>query len=503
MAKARDFTAKSVGDELDGARSTTLDRAVQCAEFTIPYVFREEGSTANDDLAREYVQGYGAKLVNHLVGKFALSILPPSQPFYRLSPTQEALNAIAQDDANAKFEIEKIMAQLEEGILRYINKSRFRGSLYPALRIAMITGDSLIEKIDDKFRVLNMRNYVIKRDAVGNIIQLVVKETLNKEAVPEDIRSLLGEEDEIVDLYTMVYLEEGKYIMFQEIKDTDVIGSESEFDNITDRFISVRWSKIDGEDYGRGYVEEYLGTLTSLNTQLKVINESAVVSAKTIVTVNPNGITKYKDFVKAKNGDAIIGVPTDIGLVRTDKAIDLQSSYSLIQDYKRELSEAFLISGASIRDAERVTAHEVQLVASELEASFGGIYTAIAEDIQIPIIESAMDTLDIDGGDDIDIIITAGVEALGRNVEMSKINTLIQELSMLAQLVGQEQVAGTINVGAITTAMVTNSGVASKDFLYSKQQQDINTMAQKQEAMMQPAIAGGMQQVGQNVAGQV
>jgi hypothetical protein len=114
----------------------------------------------------------------------------------------------------------------------------------------------------------------------------------------------------------------------------------------------------------------------------------------------------------------------------------------------------------------------------------------------MPLIENAMKTLKIDGGDDIDIIVTAGVEALGRNIELSKINSLIQELGMLGQLVGQEAVAKTVNVAAMTSAMVANSGVASKNFLYSKPQMDQAEMAVREEAIGKEALAPAMQQLG-------
>ena len=290
--------------ELSKERGPTFDRAELCSELTVPYLFREEGSTAADDLTRNYVQGFGAKLVNHLVGKFALSILPPSQPFYRLSATEEAMAKIAQGDENAQHEIEKILSIKEESILRYINKSKFRVSLYPALRIAMVTGDSLIEKIDDnRFRVLNMKNYVIKRDPAGKILEIIIKESLPFESVPEDIQSTIKEEDkkDNIEIYTTVFIKDGKYTRQQEINDEVVGGSETTLKKLSKTYISIRWNEVDGEDYGRSFVEENLGTFIALEKQLKVLNESAVVSSKTVYTVNPNGMTKYKDFVDAKN----------------------------------------------------------------------------------------------------------------------------------------------------------------------------------------------------------
>lgn len=496
-----EITAKERFSTLNSNRGSTIDRAVLCSELTIPYLFMEEGSSAQDDLSREYVQGFGAKLVNNLVGKFALTILPPSQPFYRFSATDEALQAVSQDNQSAKTEIEKILGQKEEAVLKYINKSKFREALYPALRYSVVTGDSLVEILnEDKFRVFNMKNYVIKRDSSGNIIEMHIMEMIDKDAIPDDIGYTpdANSQDEEVELYTSMKLVEGKYEFSQEVGDT--VFNETNYDNFTDRFISLPFNLILGEDYGRSYVEEHLGTFISLNKNLKVIVESGIVNAKTLFTVNPNGMTKYKDFVKAKNGDAIIGNEADIGVVRTNKFNDLQITYSMVQDYKKELSEAFLMGSNAIRDAERVTAREIQMIANELETSFGGLYTYLSSSVQFPLINLALSRLKIKFDKDVDVIITAGVEALGRNVELNKINGMIQELVMFSNLVGQEQVVQRINASNVISSIVANSGVASKGFIYTDEEVNANIANQRQEAIAGKMLDGGLPQAGQNIA---
>lgn len=492
------FGAKEKFETLDGDRSSTLDRAVQCAEYTVPYLFREDSATQSDDLVREYVQGFGAKLVNHLVGKFALAVLPPSQPFYRLVPSPEAMATITDGDGKKKTEVEKIMSQKEDEVLRYINKSKFRKSLYPALKLAMVTGDALIEKNeDDTFRVFNMRSYVIKRDYAGRIVLLILKEMLKNDTLPEDLREADDpESDEEIELFTVVQMVDGKYMMHQEM-DGEVVGEEDEFEKITDRFISVRWNVVDGEDYGRGLVEEYLGTFTDLNVQMKVLTKSAVVGSKTVFMLNPNGITKYKDYKEASNGDIIIGKEGDISVPQVNKNFDLVATRELVSELKKELAEAFLMGSAAIRDAERVTAHEVQLVASELESAFGGIYTSIAEDIQMPLVQTAIDSVDSDlDTDDVEIVIVTGVEALGRNVELQKIRGMIAELGNLAQLVGLEEVADSVNVSNISAAIVNNSGVAGKEFLYTEEQKTERVNARKTEQLAQQAALQGAGEIG-------
>jgi hypothetical protein len=500
-------------DKFSSQKSSTLDRAENCAKVTIPSLFMEDGSSSQDDLKVGYAQGFGATLVKHLVGKFAMSILPANQSFYRLSAGNKAMEELTQGDAKARQAVEHILVQVEDGIMRYINNTNFRTSLYPALRLACVTGESIVEKLDGQnkykvhnsgnYKVHNLRNYVVKRDFAGNVLHLLFKEKLVFDTVPEEIQGFLDdkEEDETIDLYTHIYMNEGKYNFYQEVEGNKF--KEGTLKELTDRFIFVRWNVIDGEDYARGMVEDYYESFVNLEKQMKVLVENAVVAGKTVFTVNPNGMTRLKDYVGARHGDVIIGNETDIGTVKTNKHVDLQLTYNLVQDIKKELSTSFLLSGSSIRDAERVTAQEVQLIATENESAFGGIYTSIASDIQMPLVRNAIKELKIEGMDGIDIIITSGIEALGRNVEQMKTARLVQDLSMLAQLVGQESIVSTINVEAMVNSMVINSGVGNKGFTYSIAEQEANAKAKAQESMAQQAMNPALAQAGQNYANQM
>ena len=58
--------------------------------------------------------------------------------------------------------------------------------------------------------------------------------------------------------------------------------------------------RVDGEDYGRSYVEEYLGDLVSLEGLTKAIVEGASASAKTLFMVSPNGTTRAKALAESE-----------------------------------------------------------------------------------------------------------------------------------------------------------------------------------------------------------
>lgn len=500
MADEEIIKLKETYSSLDGKRSAIISRAEDYAKLTIPSVFLSNTSSANDKLPLEMVSGFGAKLVNHLTGKFAISILPPSQPFFRLLPIQEVAEEIAQGDEEKLYELEQFVANKEDKVLKSINNSGFRKSLYPALRTAMITGDALIEKIDDKrsskYRVFNMNHYVIERDGAGNITKMIIKETVVKDTLPEDIRNEVKEssDDKDIELYTGCILQDdGNYRLVQEL-DGKLVGEDSimkpeEFES---RFISLRWNKVDGEDYGRGYVEEHSQTFISLNKFLKIVFQSGAISAKTLFLVNPNGFTKVRDLNKASNGQYVVGSENDVGVLRTDKSSELTTVYNSIQDFKRELSEGFLLGSSAVRNAERVTAQEIQMIAGELEASFGGVYTTIADDIQMPLIQNALKDIGKDNKSDniykdVEIVITAGLESLGRSIELNKLNGFMEELSMVEKMFGGEVISEKVDVGNLIKAIVLNSGIANRNLIKSSSQAEADKQATQQQEVQNQA----------------
>lgn len=486
-------------------RTPFTDRAEEQALVSIPYVFVEDGHTSKDYLNRNYTQGFIAQLVNNLVGKLALTILPPSQPFFSLLPSHEALATIMGGDTidqDKLFIIQKKLSIKEDSAMRYINKSNFRKSLYPALRQAVVNGSCMVEKIDDdKYKVINLRNYVTDRDYSGTIVEMIIEEQLNYETLPEEFKSKVEDDkkDEIVKLYTSVKLnEEGVYVMTSELFGEQV-GEEQTFKEFTDRFIDITWNRIDDEDYGRAFIEDHMGTIIALEKLTKVVYEGIAESVRIIKLVDPNGTTKYEEFVEANHGDAIIGRDTDITTVQSGKNQDLMVAKQMIDEMKQELSRSFLMTGASVRDSERTTAREVDLIAQEAEATLGGFYTHIADSIQRTLAKQGLASVDVKDTEDIDVVITTGLQALGRSVEMNNIYKMIEGIQTLGSVVGQEGLAKLLNANAILSNIVINSGVASKEFMYSPTQIATMEANAKQEMLAQQALMSGMQSAGQTV----
>lgn len=129
--------------------------------------------------------------------------------------------------------------------------------------------------------------------------------------------------------------------------------------------------KVDGESYGRSFVEEYLGDLQNLDAQSEAIRNYSAITSHIIYLVNPMGVTQVRRVAKAKSGEFVPGRSEDIEALQTNKLNDMSVTKSYIDGLEQRLNFIFLLNSAVQRNAERVTAEEIRYVAGELEDTLG------------------------------------------------------------------------------------------------------------------------------------
>ncbi|WP_238841784.1 portal protein, partial [Xylella fastidiosa] len=161
--------------------------------------------------------------------------------------------------------------------MNYIESNSYRVTLFECLKQLIVAGNALLylpepEGSYNPMKLYRLSSYVVQRDAYGNVLQIVTRDQIAFGALPEDVRSAVeksgGEKkmDEMVDVYTHVYLDEesGDYLKYEEVEDVEIDGSDATYPTDAMPYIPVRMVRIDGESYGRSYCEEYLGDLRSL-----------------------------------------------------------------------------------------------------------------------------------------------------------------------------------------------------------------------------------------------
>jgi len=477
----------SLYSELETPRKTYLDRARDAAELTIPTLVPPEGHSYSTIYTTPY-QGIGARGVNNLAAKLLLTLFPPNAPFFRLMVDQFRLKKMGGDE-KVKTEIEKALADIERAVMKEVETSALRVPIFEALKHLVVTGNTLIYFPEEGgMRVFKLENYVVKRDPFGNVLHIVTKETLSESALPEEARSLLykeGEKNEMdashennVELYTCVHREDTRWEVYQEINGQVVPGSEGYFPIEKCPFIPLRYSRVDGEDYGRGLVEEYIGDLRSLEGLTQAIVEGSAAAAKVLFLVRPTGITKSKTLAEAKNGQFVSGNVDDVAALQLQKYADFRVAREVMADIQTRLGFAFLLNTSIQRQAERVTAEEIRYMAQELETALGGAYSILSQEFQLPMVSRIMDRMGKSGNlpklpknNLIKPMIVTGVEALGRGNDLTKLDMF---LGGIAQTFGPEAVAQYINIEDYLKRRATSLGIETEGLIKPQQEIDQN-----------------------------
>ena len=476
-------TAKDRWEKLDGDREGVMSRARDCANVTIPALMPPMGSNENSTLSQPY-QSLGARGVNNLSSKLTMTMLPSGSPFYRF---QIGEDAAATMDAQGKGQVEEGLRQLENRTSKGIESSNLRPVMSIANKLLIVTGNALLHVPDKgKSRTYNLTQYVCVRDPMGTVIEGVIKESVHPSTLSDEIRAanqvqITDDSDESVDVYTHIRKVENKMEYHQEINDIKVPGSEGRNKIDESPYIFLRWNALDGEDYGRGHCEEYLGDLRSLEGLSKSIVTFSAAAAKIIFLEHPNAVTNSDELRAAESGEFVMGRREDIDVLQLEKFADFQVAKATLDDLTLRLSHAFLLTSGTVRNAERVTAEEIRLQAQELEDVLGGVYTVMAHELQQPLVKRLMARARKAGdfpvlpANAIDPVIVTGFDALGRGHELNRYR---QYFSDGVQLMGPEFMQG-FSSDRVAQLLATQHNVDIKDL----KKTDEETQAEQQQAM--------------------
>ena len=476
---------KSRWTKLDSERSTVLDRAKECTELTIPSLLVDTTHSEEDTLSTPY-QSLGARAVNNLASKLLLSLLPPNAPFFRFVPDKIAMMEIEEQQEGSMAQIQEKLADLELGLAAQIEREALRVPIFESLKLLVATGNALVYRDKDEgTRVFNLNAYCVKRSPEGKLKEIITREQVEFDDLPEGMTTD-SSKGKSIDLFTSVKWNGKSYDVFQEALDLEVPGTRGTYTTKTLPYLPLRWTSIHNEDYGRGLVEQYLGDLRSLEGLAMSIVEASAAAAKVLFFVDPVGSTQISTVAKAASGAIVKGRAADVSTLQMDKSHDLNVAYQTMNDIQRRLASAFLLNESARRDAERVTAEEVRLMAGELEDALGGIYSILTQELQLPLIKLMMLTSKIKFPEGlVEPVIVTGVEALGRGHDYNK---LVQFSQTLQQLLGPEIFAQYTNVDAVIEQIGTSLGIETKGLIKSQEQ----IQQEQQQAMQQQLSQQGM-----------
>lgn len=504
-------TAQSRWKDLEPYRSLYLRRAIDASKLTIPTLIPE--SDQNDSWAGDrynsipsLYQGAGARGVNSLSAKLLLALMPPSQPFFRLTidkgKIQQYLEQRGEQEEKLLSQLDQALSDLERQVLRRLDQLQARSALFEAVKHLIVGGNALLYIGADAIRMYTLRSFCVDRDPEGNVTEIVVREQVAERYMPvrEPKESGEGESDEREDVYTHINIspQDDRVEWYQEYDGEKLAGSAGFSSLETSPWIVLRLRKVAGESYGRGLVEEVLGDLQSLESLSKAVVQGALISAKALFLVNPNGTTRADVLARAENGAIVAGNAADVEALQVQKSSDMSVALQAMQLLERRLSYTFLADEAIQRDAERVTAEEIRLMAESLERGLAGVYSMLSAELQLPLIRRVMHLMEREG--DIPPVpkglvepqVTTGLEAIGRGNDKQRLTTFLQTV---AASIGPEQFLQYINPSELIRRFAAADGIDTAGLVKDDQELQAE-QAQQQQAMLAQQLAQGAIQSG-------
>ena len=483
------MTAKKRYDALTGYRSEYLNQADVSARLTLPYLIRDEEQFrgATRDLKTPW-QSIGAKGVVTLASKLMLALMPIQTSFFKLQLDESQLGELPPE---VSTEMDLAFAKIERNILDAIAASDDRVVIHQALKHLVVAGNALIFMDKEGLKLYPLNRYVIDRDGSGNVIEIVTKEKIAKkllaDVIPEYEPPMQGEDEdreEDCDVYTHVKRENNRFVWHQEVFDKIIPQSRGKSPVKTNPWIPLRFNTVDGEAYGRGRVEEFVGDLKSLEALSQAIVEGSAAAAKVVFVVSPSSTTKPQTLAAAGNGAIVQGRPDDIGVVQVGKSADFATAYQMIGELSKRLSEAFLI--LSVRQSERTTAEEVRMTQMELEQQLGGLFSLLTVEFLVPYLDRKLSVFEKTGQipklprDMVNPTIVAGVNALGRGQDREALGSF---LGTIAQTMGPEAIATYINTEEVIKRLAASEGIDILNLVKSMQEVQGKEQQANEQAM--------------------
>lgn len=491
-------------DELHGERSQFLDVAVECSQLTLPYLIRRDDGQVTHRPLKTPWQSIGAKSVVTLASKLMLALLPPQTTFFKLQIRDDKLGE--EFDPQIRSELDLSFSKMERMVMDSINSSNDRVVVHQAVKHLIVGGNSLIYMGKEGLKNYPLNRFVVDRDGNGNVIEIVTKELIDRKLldlpVPAEpkpnsvsngggLNGKTGTLDDDVEVYTHVKLDKssGRWVWYQEALDKVLPNSRSTAPKNASPWLVLRFNSFDGEAYGRGRVEEFLGDLKSLEALSQAIIEGSAAAAKVIFTVSPSSTTKPQTIAQAGNGAIVQGRPDDIGVIQVGKTADFKTAYEMAQQLGQRIADAFLV--LNIRQSERTTAEEVRLTQLELEQQLGGLFSLLTVEFLVPYLNRTLLVLQRNNQlpklpkDLVRPEIVAGVNALGRGQDRE---SLIQFITTIAQTMGPEAINKFIDPTEYIKRLATSQGIDVLNLVKSPQQIQGDMQQQQQVSAQQSLV---------------
>ncbi len=381
------MSAKSRYDILSKDRSQYLQRARHNALMTIPSLMPLDGRGHEAHLIEPY-QGLGSMGTVHLSSRMTVGLLPSGRNYMRFDLPPEVM---METDGEVPTKITIGLSKAEQMIQTEVEDKGWREATLVTLQQLIVAGNVLEFMLpDNTIKHFRLDQYVVLFDMTGKLLEIVIEEKVEAAKIPPGISLPDGmaasTEDEEVSLYTHIKrtdngaTDKATYLRTQEWENGVAVGQSKTFHEDELPYLPLGWTRQPGENYARAKVSEHIADLRSLDNLEKANLEGAAMASRNFIMIRPGATSASvkRRITHALNGDVVVGDPEGVELKSFDNARGQQIVEAAVRVLRESLARAFLLTSAGQRDAERVTATEIERDIAELEAALGGVFSSLS-----------------------------------------------------------------------------------------------------------------------------
>ena len=501
-------------------RNLYLEDQKETCDHTVPYL-HTSSEYENNTQSRKVLpwNGIGMKGVQNLSSMLLTSLVPQTTVFVRLMLDEMEMadderrmlegGASPEEIAQRKTDLDLALARMERAILHSIDTTNDRLAIHEALQQLIVGGNALLYVAEEGVKCFPLSKYIIKRDPMGNPLVVVVCEKIGIEALPEEARKLVDEQEtdvagiiegdqntkykKNVEVYTKITWEKNKVYWYQEIKNQEIPGTKGSANKSESPWLPLRMYRTE-DSYSPSYVQATcIADLKTAEALTQAVTEGALVSAQIKHLVKPAGVANPKRLAESPNGAFVAGNPDDVTTISVNKGADMQIAQALLTTVEQRLSQSFMLYQP--RQAERVTAEETRELNNMLERSLGSVYGILVTELMQPFVARKLFLLTKKGkiqklpNDFVKPIVSVGYSTIGRQADLEKTARFMQ---ILQQTMGPESVATYVQPSELIKRLASAMGMDLNGLVKTEQQLAEEQQAAQKQAMMQQLMQSGM-----------
>jgi len=191
-------------------------------------------------------------------------------------------------------------------------------------------------------------------------------------------------------------------------------------------------------------------------------------------------------LTRMNNGDVVVGDPDSVDVKQFANGPGFQITEALLSKLEERLSRAFLLLSTQQRNAERVTATEIERDIQELESTLGGTFSGLSLEFLEKATFLLIEDMKVKGEfpdveeDDLQTTILTGLEALSRERDVGR---GVQAAQIVSQF-GEEGLRR-LKMGVVLDKILV--GLGFPDAIRSEEEVQQEKQQEQQAAMAQAA----------------